>query len=247
MSRVEYVDLCGLRVDGRRPNELRKINGKLSVLTQPDGSAIFEQGNTKVLAAIFGPRECTLKSKELHDRAHVTVEVSLVPFATGERKKRGRGDRQVLELQSMIKETVCSLIFTNQFPRSQIDIVVEVLQSDGSLRSATINAVTLALIDAGLPMHDFLCACTVGYVDGYAIVDVNYIEDLAKGPELCIAYMPNQDKIITTQLEPKLPLEALSQVLDLALESCRQVYKTLQAMVMDHACTLAAARGSVST
>jgi ribonuclease PH len=47
----------GLRVDGRRPNELRKIIAKTSVLAQADGSAYIEQGNTKVLAAVYGPQE----------------------------------------------------------------------------------------------------------------------------------------------------------------------------------------------
>jgi hypothetical protein len=47
----------GLRVDGRRANELRKISAKLGVLGQADGSAYLEMGNTKVLAAVYGPHE----------------------------------------------------------------------------------------------------------------------------------------------------------------------------------------------
>lgn len=47
----------GLRLDGRRPNELRRIRCKLGVFTQPDGSAYLEQGNTKVLAAVYGPHQ----------------------------------------------------------------------------------------------------------------------------------------------------------------------------------------------
>lgn len=51
--------LCdqGLRLDGRRPHELRRIRCKLGVFEQPDGSAYLEQGNTKVLAAVFGPHQ----------------------------------------------------------------------------------------------------------------------------------------------------------------------------------------------
>lgn len=47
----------GLRFDGRRANELRKIRCKLGVFDQPDGSAYLEQGNTKVLAAVYGPHQ----------------------------------------------------------------------------------------------------------------------------------------------------------------------------------------------
>lgn len=47
----------GLRLDGRRPDEIRKLCSKLGVFSQADGSAYLEQGNTKVLAAVYGPHE----------------------------------------------------------------------------------------------------------------------------------------------------------------------------------------------
>ena len=53
---VRYV-YVGLRVDGRRPPELRKLQCKLGVFQQADGSAFLEQGNTKVLATVYGPHD----------------------------------------------------------------------------------------------------------------------------------------------------------------------------------------------
>lgn len=58
---MELLTPEGLRVDGRRPNELRKITAKTSVFSQADGSAYIEQGNTKCLAAVYGPREVFVK------------------------------------------------------------------------------------------------------------------------------------------------------------------------------------------
>ena len=55
MGDRELISYQGLRLDGRRHNELRHIKCKLGVFSQPDGSAYVEQGNTKVLAAIYGP------------------------------------------------------------------------------------------------------------------------------------------------------------------------------------------------
>lgn len=57
MPGPELLSSQGLRLDGRRPNELRRIRCKLGVFTQPDGSAYLEQGNTKVLAAVYGPHQ----------------------------------------------------------------------------------------------------------------------------------------------------------------------------------------------
>jgi len=47
----------GLRLDGRRPHELRRIECSMGLLTQADGSAYLEQGNTKVLATVYGPHD----------------------------------------------------------------------------------------------------------------------------------------------------------------------------------------------
>jgi hypothetical protein len=58
-----------------------------------DGSSYVEQGNTKVLVSVVGPHEVTLRSRQSNDEAFVNCEVSLAPFASGERKKRTKGDR----------------------------------------------------------------------------------------------------------------------------------------------------------
>lgn len=60
MSGHDLVSEQGLRLDGRRANELRRIRCKLGVFSQPDGSAYLEQGNTKVLAAVYGPHQVNI-------------------------------------------------------------------------------------------------------------------------------------------------------------------------------------------
>lgn len=57
MAGLELLSDQGFRIDGRRSHELRKIQCKLGVFSQADGSAYVEQGNTKVLAAVYGPHE----------------------------------------------------------------------------------------------------------------------------------------------------------------------------------------------
>jgi polyribonucleotide nucleotidyltransferase len=58
----EYITPEGLRLDGRKPDELRKIRCKLGILSsRADGSAYYEQGNTKVIATVYGPREVHFK------------------------------------------------------------------------------------------------------------------------------------------------------------------------------------------
>ena len=86
----------GLRVDGRRPNELRRLRAHLGVLRAADGSAYLEMGNTKVVAAVYGPREVRRgRAAAAHDRAIVTCEFSMATFSTGERRRRSKGDKCV--------------------------------------------------------------------------------------------------------------------------------------------------------
>jgi len=241
-SKIEYISVSGLRIDGRKPLELRKIRCDLGVLRRADGSAYFEQGNTKVIAAVFGPMETSVKGKTLHDRAFVNCEYSMAAFSTGERKKKLKGDRRSTESSLLIRQTFESVIMTNLFPRSQIDIIVQVLQADGGTLSTCINAATLALINAGIPILDFVCSCAAGYIEGTPLLDLNYIEDSAGGPNLPLAILPRTSKIVMLQMDSKLPLDVFETVLKLALEGCKAIYEVLTREVESYANGLLAAK-----
>jgi exosome complex component RRP41 len=85
----------------------------------------------------------------------------------------------------------------------------------------------LALIDAGVPMKDFVVACAAGYVDGTPILDLNYMEDSSGNPDLPIAIFPKTNKVTMLQMDSKLPLDTLEKVLNLAVTGCQQIYQML--------------------
>ena len=105
-------------------------------------------GNTRVMAAVFGPRPADRRGDESHDRATVRCEFIQAPFATGERRKRGKGDRRAVETASLVKDTLEATVLTELHPRSVIDVHVLVVQADGGVRACCINAVSLAVADA---------------------------------------------------------------------------------------------------
>jgi len=78
-----------------------------------------------------------------------------------------------MEISLLLKQTFEQVIRVERFPRSQIDINVHVLSADGGTRCACINAITLALIDAGIPMKDMVVACAAGMVSETPILDLN--------------------------------------------------------------------------
>ena len=74
----------------------------------------------------------------------------------------------------MLKSVFEQVVMLEQYPRSQIDLQVFVLQNDGGSRSAAFNAVSLALMNSGIVMKDFLVATTAGLIQNVAVVDLIY-------------------------------------------------------------------------
>lgn len=110
---------------------------------------------------------------------------------------------------------------------------MQVLQADGGTRCACINAASLALIDAGIPMKDFVVSCAAGMIDGVVITDLNYIEDSAGGPDLPLAILPKQNKISLLQMDSKLSIEQYEEVLRMAIEGCKQIHQVLDAKLKE--------------
>jgi exosome complex component RRP41 len=132
---------------------------------------------------------------------------------------------------------------TNLFPNTQIDIFMQVLQADGGTRCACINAASLALIDAGIPMKDFVVSCAAGYIENTPILDLNYFEDAAGGPDVPIAFLPKMNKISLLQMDSKLSIENFEKVLSLAEEGCLQIHKILDEEVKKKMQKLAEKKG----
>ncbi|KAF2073974.1 hypothetical protein CYY_004719 [Polysphondylium violaceum] len=241
MSKLSYISPEGLRVDGRRPNEIRRINVKMNILGRADGSAYYEQGNTKIIAAVYGPREIVHNTKAMFDRAIVNCEFSVSSFSTTERKqqfKTSRGDRQTTEASNLIKQAFESTIHTHLYPRSQIDIYIQVLQSDGGLKAAAINAATLALIDAGVSMKDFVCACSTSCIDGIPVLDLNHIEERSGGPDCLLSIQPQLGGVISLNMDSKVSQDLFESVLELGTQGCQKIFDILSLEVKKYSSEL---------
>lgn len=86
--------LAHLRLDGRRWNELRRINGQISTQAAADGSSYLEMGNTKVICTVQGPVESRRGGGSAQNaEAKIEVEINLAGFSGVDRKRRGKGDK----------------------------------------------------------------------------------------------------------------------------------------------------------
>ena len=166
----------GIRLDGRKTDEIRPIWCEVSPLPMPHGSSIFTRGETQSLST------CTLGTKldekmvdDVLDKSYqrFLLHYNFPPFCTGEAKaQRGVGRREIGHghlawrgLKGQIPE---------DFPYT-VRLVSQILESNGSSSMATVCAGTLALMDAGVPMKKPVSGIAMGLIknpgeDKYAVL-----------------------------------------------------------------------------
>ena len=224
LEKPRLIDENGLRHDGRRPNDLRPFKFKIGVLSNADGSAYVEMGKTIAIAAVYGPREPSAKFMSHPGRAVLRCRYHMAPFSTEERKSPAPTRREV-ELSKVIREALESVVFTELFPRTTIDIFVEILQADGGTRIAGLIASSLALADAGIPMKDLVAGVAVGKVDGVLVLDIDEIEDNYGEADMPIAFLPALGEIVLFQLNGVLSPTELNNAVKMAWEGALKIYE----------------------
>lgn len=179
--------------------------------------------------------------KAQRDGAIINCQFSMAVFSTNDRKRRPRGDRKSTELSMHLQQAVAAGVKTQLYPWCQIDVFVEVLHADGGVYSACVNAATLALVDAGIPMREYVCACTASLGnDDVPMVDISHQEEVLGGPTLTVVALPISGKIVLLEMSQRFHLDHLSKVLEKALQGCKDIKKILDEAVRQNVRNLGA-------
>ena len=222
-SDLVLLDENGIRCDGRRVDEPRRIMIKAGGLKNADGSAYIEFGDNKIIAGVFGPRDVHPKHMSDTDAGILRVRYHMEPFSVTERKNPAPSRREI-EISKVIKEALEPAVMLEKFPRTAVDVFIEVIQADGGTRCAALSAASVALADAGIPMRDMVAACAAGKVADTIILDVNNEEDQAGQADMPIGYMPSLEKITLLQLDGVLSPEEYKKCIETGINGCNLVY-----------------------
>jgi len=231
----------GLRLDGRRAEELRPIKIEVGVLARADGSCYVEMGKNRVIAAVYGPREVHPRHLQEVTRAIVRYRYNMASFSVEERRRPGP-DRRSHELSKVGREALEPVILTSYFPRSVIDVFVEILQADAGTRTAGINAASVALADAGIPMRSLISSCAAGKVGGEIVLDPMKEEDNFGDADMPIAMTP-AGEITLLQMDGGLTIDEFHEALELARSGCRQIYEVQRRVLIEKYGQLEGERG----
>ncbi|UCG36928.1 MAG: exosome complex exonuclease Rrp41 [Candidatus Bathyarchaeota archaeon] len=219
----KLIDKNGVRIDGRKTSELRPIKIEVGVLSNADGSAYIEQGKNKILAGVYGPHEVHPKHLAKPDRSLLRCRYHMAPFSVSERKSPAPSRREI-ELSKVIREALEPSLFLENYPRTSIDLFIEVLQAHGGTRCAGITVASLALADAGIPMRDLTAACASGKIEGQLVVDLTDEEDKKGEADVPVAFMPNLDVITLLQMDGQLTPEEFEKTINLSVDGCKKLY-----------------------
>ncbi len=222
----------GRRIDGRKVDELRPLAITAGPLHQADGSALVEWGQNKVMAAVYGPREVHPRHLQENNKAIVQCRYNMAAFSVDERKRPGL-DRRSQEISKVIAEAFESVIFVEEYPRTSIDVYIEVLQANAGTRCAGVVAASVALADAGIPMVDLVPAVAVGKVADTVVLDLKKEEDNYGSADLPMALVPQSGRLVLLQMEGHMNREELGRALDLGVAGCRKIYEVMKQALRD--------------
>jgi polyribonucleotide nucleotidyltransferase len=157
----------GVRVDGRKVNEIRPISIEVAYLPRAHGSALFTRGETQALVAVtLGTKSDEQKIEALEGETyrHFMLHYNFPSFSVGEVRRFGSPSRRDIGHGALAERAVEAILPPkDEFPYT-IRVVSDILESNGSSSMATVCGASLALMDAGVPLKQHVAGIAMGLV-----------------------------------------------------------------------------------
>ncbi len=156
----------GVRIDGRKCDEIRPITCEVNVLPRPHGSALFTRGETQSLAVTtLG----TLQDEQAYDdiegerSEHFILHYNFPPYSVGETGKLTTGRREIGH-GNLARRSLASMVPSREeFPYT-IRVVSEILESNGSSSQASTCGGCLSMLAAGVPLKKMVAGIAMGLI-----------------------------------------------------------------------------------
>ncbi len=215
------------RPDGRKPNELREIKAQVGIIPNADGSAMFSTGDTIAIAAVYGPRKMHPQHQQNPEKGVLRCNYNMNSFSVTERIRPGPSRRST-EISKITEWALEPVLMLEKYPNTVIDVFINIIQADAGTRCAGINAASMALAHAGIPMKNLVSSISVGKIDKQLVVDVTKAEEdweEGEGATDIPVSMSSDGKITHLQLDGKIGKEQLVEAVEMAKEACEKVHE----------------------
>ncbi len=163
----ERIIKNGIRLDGRREDEIRPITCEVDVLPRTHGSALFTRGETQALVVTtLGTKadEQFIEDLIKEEFKSFMLHYNFHPFSTGEIKPLRAPSRREIGHGHLAERSIQPILPSEEeFPYT-IRVVSDILESNGSSSMATVCGASLSLMDAGVPISDAVAGVALGLV-----------------------------------------------------------------------------------
>ena len=236
-----------MRIDGRSAKQIRPLKITPNYLKAPEGSALIELGDTKVICTASVEEKVPPFLRGL-GQGWVTAEYALLPRATDVRTQRDRGkiSGRSLEIQRLIGRSLRSVVDLNALGERTIWMDCDVIQADGGTRTASISGAFVALylalsklVAAGtleeLPISDYLAAISVGIVENELLLDLSYEEDSKAQVDMNIV-MTGSGQLVEVQGTAEgapFSRQTMNEMLDLAAMGISEIVEAQKSLLLE--------------
>ncbi|KAK9811069.1 hypothetical protein WJX73_010765 [Symbiochloris irregularis] len=171
------------RADGRTATQLRRYTCDLGLQEQADGSALWQQGGTHILAVVHGPTQPTFgPSARRADPERAVVQVNV-------RAKEGIQGHQQKAWQQFVRKAVEGIVIAKLHPKCLIKVVLQILSEDGAVLACLLSAASAALVDAGIPLTtSFVASSCALSSEGNILLDASAREEQEAQAVVCAAF-----------------------------------------------------------
>jgi exosome complex component RRP41 len=215
------------RTDGRKIDETRKIKAKVGVVPNADGSAMFSFGDTIAIAAVYGPKTMHPQHSQNPEKGTLRCNYNMLSFSVTDRIRPGPSRRST-EISKITEWSLEPTVILKNFESQVVDVHINILQADASTRCAGINAASMALAHAGIPMKNLASSVSIGKLDKQLVVDVSKEEeDWEEGEgatDIPITMLP-EGEITHIQLDGKITPKQLKEAVELAKKATEKIYE----------------------
>lgn len=232
----------GKRADGRGPEDARPIFLKADVISQAKGSAYLEMGNTKIICAVYGPREI-VKRLDFSINGQLYCEFKYATFACRLRRQFQQ-DNEEKDLSRVLKQALEPAVCLYKFPKAQVDVFVTVLDNDGGAFSGAITAAGVALANAGIPMYDLLIGSSLCSSHENLVLDPTESEETglqndSDGDSTCcgnvtLGLMPSLQQVTCLIQDGVIEKHVLVQAIKSLTDYCHQLHPHIQKILLKH-------------
>ena len=235
-KQVRKQMLSGVRLDGRKHDQIRELTAEVGLLPRTHGSAMFKRGQTQVLSvATLGAPNLSqlLESAEGEESKRYMHHYNFPPYSTGETGRFGQPGRREIGHGALAERALMPVLPTEaDFPYT-ILVVSEVMSSNGSTSMASTCGSTLSLMDAGVPITAPVSGIAMGLIiEGGKVAILSDIMGIEDGiGDMDFKVTGTEAGVTAIQLDVKTPdltLEILTQALEQAKKGRLFILETMK-------------------